>query len=92
MKDIQSFLKRGGNIEGTLINDHDEAWYLGPAVTIRPQKNNHYFKWNITGETPNVFPFNRLVIHIDNTVIDMIDIARGSYQEGKVVELHYGRT
>lgn len=92
MKDIQALLKSGANIEATLLNDHNEAWYLGPAVTIKPQKNNHYFKWNVKGKTGNIFPFDKLAIHTGSNVIDVVDLARGSYQEGKTVELHYGRT
>jgi hypothetical protein len=91
MKDIQAYLKRGDVIEGTLLNDHNEAWYLGPVKTIKPQKNNHYFKWSVDGKLRNVFPFTTLVIHVGSSIIDTVGLSRNSYQEGKVVELYYGR-
>lgn len=90
MKDIQSYLKRG-DIEATLLNDHDESFYLGPASTVKPLKDKHSFKFNITGQMNNISPFDRVALHLGSEVIDVI-YTKPFFQEGRtVIQFDYGR-
>lgn len=91
MKDIQSYLKKG-DIEATLYNDWVETFYLGPAITVRPLKNKHHFRFEIKEEMTNIHPFNKVVLHSGLEVIDVIN-TKPFFQEGRtVIDLDYGRT
>lgn len=90
MTDIQAVLKRG-DIEATLTNNFGESHYLGKAITVRPLKNSHHFRFKIESKMKNLSPFNHVVLHTGNQIIDLMNV-KPFFQEGRsVLDFDYGR-
>lgn len=69
---IQQFLMRQ-EVALTLLNDQGDIVYLGEAITVKPQKDRHFLRFNGTLEEA-VFPYTRAVLHNGRKILSIINI------------------
>ena len=84
---LQTFLATR-DIELTLLNDHDEAVYIGKAVTVKPLKEKHYLRFSLIAEE-HIFPYTKAVLHSGSKIFTSLIISPLRLTNERSIELVY---